>query len=289
MSEQLHKKIFAFLGGELARTEHRQAIRISLSSGSQPVRTWDRGEDTDPTLFELGRAESFATEIMRYAEEYAEGSGPGTHRFVVRTEQFLGGQARMAFRIAAADIDSTAGGDGDGTGEDTPSLAGLLAQTMRHNEVVLRTLLQISAGATQTLAKRLDANENYIARLLEDRHKAFDELETSRSEQQVRDLDSMKQISKDKRTDKVVEKLLLLGPAVANRIIGHNLVPGAQSPRDVMINDLADSLRPEQIQKIAGALEPQQQILLIELFETAKKAKAEAAKTTNGATTEKGA
>ncbi len=267
MSEHLHKKITAWLAGELARVEHRQMIRLELLSAQQgfkgePIQTWERQDS--PEMFEVGNADNLVSDIVRQAQEYADSFGQGTHRFVLRTEQYLGGKAKHAFRIQSEDSEESEAG-----GSDAPNMTGLLAQVLRHNEVLLRTHLQGSTAMVATLARRLGDNEEYVAKLLSERNRQFDELEEARSKQTDRDLELMKLTNSESRKEAGFQKLLQLAPAVVNRLAGKSLIPEKQTPLELMISDLAKSLSPDQVQTIASVLNPQQQITLMEAFRAA--------------------
>jgi hypothetical protein len=102
-NENHHKKLVEFLAEQFAKTAGYSCVRVSLSMGPRgqrgtPLRAWNR--DGEPELFEsLARIEEFARAILDIAHNEAQTHGQGQHRFVVATEQHLGGGARHAFAM----------------------------------------------------------------------------------------------------------------------------------------------------------------------------------------------
>ena len=280
--DPIFKRVFSFVAGECARKEHRTAVRFELlcaAAGAKgdSVRTWEREEY--PHLFEPANVQALAMEMIQAAQAYADGMGPGSIRFKIVSTGHLGQIQREMFRLTA-----NAHADDPSSGEDEPTPGGALAQSLRHSEFMMQIMGRMFQSTIGTLSRRLDNTEAHVERLIDQRMKSFDELEEARSKQSDRDLEGMKQIAADQRKEKIVDKMLPLIPAVANRIVSRigggsgggddkaaPVIPGAVDPRDVMINDLASSLDREQVMKIASALRPEQQILLMELFESAKK------------------
>lgn len=271
MSEQIHSQVLSFLLGEFARREGRQCVRVALCSSQHgasgpPIHSWNRTDE--PALFESqGSVEQMTSLILREAQEHADAYGTGQHRFVVVTEQHLGGTARKAFRLVAA-------GDGDEPeGHDAPNAQGMLAQQMRHNEVHMRmtgSMFQATLGVMQRQIVDL-SEEN--ARLRKERADHLTQIEASKSQQDERDMAMTIALSADKRKDMAVEKMMSFAPVIASRLLGGETVPGVQSPLAMLINGLADSLTPEQIQRIAGGLSVPQQVMLAEAIKAARAAR----------------
>lgn len=279
MSEEIHRKLVAFLSGEFARTENRACVRFDLAS-AQPgsrgdiLRTWDRKEN--PEVFEgLSSIEPLATEIVRLAEEHAESFGGGAHRFEVRTEQYLGGRQKTSFRIR---VDGDA--DAPGGGDDAPTATGLVGQLMRHLEVKERVQAAMYQTTIGTMSRMISDFSGEARELRLEQRARENELEEARSRQAERDLEGLRQISADKRKDQAFERILALLPVAASRMLGGGSqgdAPGEKQTSaalSILANELADSLSQEQFLRIAGALGPNQQILLGELIRTAKQARA---------------
>lgn len=272
MSEELHQKILIFLGSEFARKEGRQCVKLELSH-AQPgyrgdeLRTWHREED--PTLFDdLTRIEKLTTEILEKATEEADGYGTGAHRFVLRTQQYLGGHSKCSFSITAgfSGEEMVAGGGM----ADQPTAAGVLAMQMRHNERHMQTQAQMFHGTIQVLSRQNTELAAENAALRQERNAFYRQLEEASSHKDERDLKGLAQIASDNRKDKAMGKMLQLAPVVASRLLGKESMPGAQSPLAMLVNELGSSLSNEQIMKIAGTLKMEQQVLFMEAMRQAK-------------------
>lgn len=272
MSEDIHRRIVAFLGGEFARTEERSCILLELFS-AQPgqrgdsLKTWDRRET--PDVFDgLAHVENLATDVIRLAEEHADSFSGGSHRYELRTQQHMGKRVKHAFRILVE-------GDSDGPsgGEDPPTEKGLVGQLMRHLEFEKRNGAMIVQSTIGTLSRMVAdfAEENRALR--RDKNEAASELEAARSMQDQRDLDGLRQVNADRRKEMVAEKIMTFLPVVAARMLGsaESAAPSAPTQESVLASELAESLDPEQFTKIAAALTPKQQLILFELLQAAKK------------------
>jgi hypothetical protein len=273
MSEELHQKILLFLGSEFARKEGRQCIKLELSH-AQPgyrgdeLRTWHREED--PGLFDdLSRVEKLTTEILEKATEEADGYGTGSHRFVLRTQQYLGGHSKCSFSITAGFSGEELVGGG-GQGPDQPNVTGVLAMQMRHNERHMQTQAQMFHGTIQVLSRQNTELAAENAALRQERNAFYRQLEEASSHKDERDLKGLAQIASDNRKDKAMGKMLQLAPVVASRLLGKDTMPGAQSPLAMLVNELGSSLEPSQIMKIAAALKMEQQVLFMEAMRQAK-------------------
>lgn len=287
MSEEIHRKLVAFLGGEFARAEGRQCVRFELVSAQpglrgDPIRTWDRSER--PEIFDgLANIEALVTEIIRLAADHADSFGGGSHRFEVRTEQHLGGRQKSSFRIL---VDESAGEPSGG--DDAPTATGLVGQLMRHLEVNARTQAGMYQTTIGTMSRMIQDLADEARALRSDRNSRFDELEEARSRQADRDLEGMRQVASDRRKDEAFGKIMQLVPIAASRMLsggsgsgsgagagkGSGQGAGAGEALTILANELTDSLSPEQFAQIAGALGVNQKILLAELFRIAQQNKA---------------
>lgn len=272
MSEEIHRRIVAFLGGEFARSEGRQCISVELVTAQSGGRgdslgIWERKER--PELFDgMANVENLATDILKISEDHVESyNGGGSHRYVIRTKQHLGGQQQHAFRLFASADES------DG-GSDPPNATGLVGQLMRHNEIKEKTLVGIVQSTIGTMSHMIRdlAEENREMR--RDKNLAANELEEARSKKDERDLESLRQINADKRKDQAFEKIMTLLPVLANRMLGEGAVGATPTPISILANELGESLSQEQQIKIASILAPSQIALLVELMKTAKMATA---------------
>lgn len=209
------------------------------------------------------------TELLDVIESDANGMG-GLQRYVIEAmrEGREAPSGRFSCRISGHD--ESVDDDSDVVDTEAPTKNGLVAQQMRHNEALVKTLAQ-TLGTTSGIMQRTIAQQaEHIERLQEQRFKSFEILESALSEHHRRDMEMLQMSSTEERKDKAVEKALMLLPAVVNRIGGKKLLPEHSSPRDIMLKDLISSLEGDQFERIAGALKPEQQIAFIELLKAFK-------------------
>lgn len=154
---------------------------------------------------------------------------------------------------------------------ESATQAGLTAQLMRHNEANAR-VMTMSMGEVMRQMNRMNErlatqNENLM-----DKHFSVLELyEKLMTAETTREIDKMKVTSKIAREDQLVEKALLLAPAVVNRLTGKAMLPEKATPAEMMVMDFAKSLKPDQMMGILGLLEPAQQLQLMELMENQRR------------------
>jgi hypothetical protein len=155
------EKIAAAVGtaldkGQIARIKLTQKV----SGGEQPVAEWDseeiEGQDPD----------SIAQMIYLRALEDVDGSG-GLSRFVVQIYRpgATTSLTRTWFRLAAEDLDSVA------ESEDPATPAGMLSQSWRHNEALMKLSLSTALEGQRLLSRELaritEQNERFEARHVE--------------------------------------------------------------------------------------------------------------------------
>ncbi len=267
MSEEIHKKIVAFLVGEFARTEHRSCTLVELLHSPQPGRKgtylqgWDRKEN--PAQFEgIGQIEEMTSTILRRAGEYARDL-PGSQRFTVWTQQYLGGRQHISFKIEAEEDEVLT--------EEAPTATGLVAQLMRHNEIKERTMMQMLQASLGTMSRTIEdlARENREMRNDRTRHLA--ELEENRSLQAERDLDLIERNALVQRKDAAFGKVMELLPVVASRFAtgGDAGAQGPPAALQVLIKNLVDSLTDDQKARLGTMLTPNQAILFGEALRVA--------------------
>lgn len=194
----------------------------------------------------------------------ASGMG-GMQRYVIESWHDDGetASARIALRIQGYDPDID---NMDSDDAEPPTKGGILGQQMRHNEIIMKTLVAGMGGAIQSLQRSAARNAELVETLMSQRLEDFKVVEEALSHKHEREMELMEKNADIERKDKLVEKGLTLLPAVVNRISGKQLI-AAPSPRDEMLRSLVETLTPDQLQGIAGQLNPEQQIVLLEMLQ----------------------
>jgi hypothetical protein len=284
-NDALHAKVLTFLLEELKRSGGRQCVKIELAHAQQGFRadtvsTWDR--EDDPALFEdLARVEALAAGIISKAEEEADSFGNGTHRFVIKTTQHLGGRGRCSFQLAAAFIpgdetqlalagENAPAGRSSGGGTD---LLPALSLQMRHNVHLMNINGEMFQGSLQVLAQTNKGLREELSAANQTIKDLTSQLHAANDRKDERDMAAMKQIAADQRKEKVIAKVLPLIPVAASKFLTGGKDASAadkQSAVQILITELAGSLTPSQIAQLARPLSAPQQILFMELMRHAE-------------------
>lgn len=203
--------------------------------------------------------------LLNLIEDDAAGMG-GMQRYVIESHHDDSTEisARFALRIQGYDpeLDNM-----DSDDAEPPTKQGALSQQMRHNEVIMKTLVAGIGGAIQSLQRSTIRQSEMIETLMEQRFKDFASVEEAMSRKHERDLELLEKSSDMERKDRLVEKSLTLLPAVVNRIAGGKIVDET-SPKEEMLRGLVETLSQEQLQAIARCLRPEQQIALLEMVKS---------------------
>ncbi len=210
----------------------------------------------------------------------ASGMG-GIQRYVIEAwhDEADSPSARFTMRVEGFDPDIE-GVDSDDA--EPPTKAGALGQQMRHNEIIMKTLVAGLGGAIQSLQRAAAVNAAQVEKLMEQRLEDFRVVEEALSHKHEREMEMMEHTGNMERKDRLIEKGLTLLPAVVNRIAGKNLV-AAPSPRDEMLKGLIETLTPDQLRGVAAQLNPEQQIVLVEMLQAYQNDEEEQQKPRNGA------
>lgn len=245
-------------------TKHREkAIKLIILRHATPgakgndVETIDLSERTS---LEIGDLQEIADDLCGRAQVDTDGMG-GIQRYVIslHPEGEKRAVGRYPFRLRA-NLEEF-----EEAGEEPANTRGLLSQLMRHNEALAKTMVHAVSGITTVMARRLESSDNAISRLTEAQHRNMALLEEAKSEQHVRDMELLKENSKQERTDKIFEKLSLLVPVVINKLAGQKVF-NSDDPSALMLKSFAESMSPEQFQKIQATLSPEQMLVLGQLL-----------------------
>lgn len=205
---------------------------------------------------------SFANEILGRAQADADGLG-GIQRYALQIYCGDKSIARFAFRLRGQEDEF----DDSISGEEAPTMRGLLQQLMRHNEANTRTMTLGLQGIVGNLVRRIESQDRLIDGLVEKRHKDLEIIEEAKNEQHNRDLEAFLAHAKEERTDKMFEKLALLVPVVINKLAGQKIM-GNDDPGLLMIRTFASSLSPSQLEQIQSGLSMEQRLVLFEILKS---------------------
>ena len=164
------------------------------------------------------------------------------------------------------------GSDDDGmTENEPPTKAGVTAMAMRHADGAIRSLVM---GSTSTLKAQADIIErqNMMINALMSKHLDYvNAIESARSQQHDREMESMRTASSIEHKDRMMDKFFLLGGVALKRLKGGSkdakeldkLEPATTS--DVMILQIFESMNDEQKEQLMNTLSIEQKVAFLEL------------------------
>lgn len=229
-----------------------------LHLGSRNSELWsgDVEKDFNP--------QQVADEIAELAWEDAAGMG-GVQKY--KLDAFFG-KSKKSGRIHRFAID-VRGDNLDSEFSEPATGQGIVAQSMRHSEHLMRMAIGGSNATIQQLARQ---NEALMKRLLmmEDKHwEGVEAREKLLTQAEEREIARMQAVAKEKRLDEALEVVKTLAPGIADRasakLLGSGSPEGEKKIEDAKVDAFLESLTSEQQAKIAGILKPHQLAALVEL------------------------
>lgn len=222
--------------------------------------------DTFPIMGSMDQAGllALADDIMARAQTDADSLGNKLQRYaVVAIETDKSNGPRFAFRLRGEGDDEE-----EGDGEEPPTEKGLLQQTMRHNEAMMRMMMQGFGTTVSHLQRQLEASTTTIAQLTEQRQAALMQVEAAASQQHDRDLQLMLESGKQERQAALFKQLEAALPVVINKMAGRGILPEKEAS---VLRPFMDSLTEDQVRSIAQNLRPEQQVALFNIYKEMKK------------------
>lgn len=278
---ELHQKILSFLMTELARKDNRQLDGVDLlfAPGNgfrdEPIRKWVRADEPD-FFAEFVNIEKLVTLILEIAENEVDAKPGGKHRFKVVTHQHLGERPYMSFSLSPGYTggEETSlvpnGGGGGGRGGNDVAVAQILAG---NNAQLMRTNTQMFDGTIRVLGQQNLNMHDQLTALITENATLRRELEEARSNKMDREFQIAMAAEKNVRTNAAFQKVLQLGTVVVSKFAAGNAGVsqlGEGAPLPMLIGELHQSLRPDQMGAIMQTLDMAQKILFMEIVNLAK-------------------
>lgn len=252
------KTLERFIRQQVFRTRENALERFILRSGI------GRGNEVDtisvPPDVNSDNILLFVDEILSRAQSDADSLGSKTQRYtLIAAELGQKDGARFNFRVKGEGDDE----DDDGGGEPATE-KGIITQQMRHNEALMRMLVQATGTMVNGMARRLDAAEKQTEMLITQRHEHLRVLEDAKTQQHERDVQMLLTSGQEERKNALLKRAETLFPLVLNKLSGKPLIP--EGPEANVMRALANSLTPDQLQAMAPLLTTEQQILLMTIL-----------------------
>lgn len=205
-------------------------------------------------------------QILQAAQRDAdtEGSKLQTY-FVVALEMGAKTGPRHRFRVRGE-------GEEDDIEDGKPTQSGLVSQLMRHNEAMMRTMVQAHHTTVSLLTRQNEMLADTNAKLMIQRQEAFLAIEEAKSNQADRELQLLMAGNEEERKTEVQKqvmgKLNALFPIIINKMAGKNLLNEQETS---VLREFASGLQPEQLQGIMQHLSNEQKITLLSLIKEIQK------------------
>lgn len=208
--------------------------------------------------------ESSIHELDATASQDANGFG-GVQTYVIQAyfkeeEKSL---ARYTFKVQGADDDE----EGGSASSEPPNKVGVTTMLMRHQEAIMRTATMGQAQVVGTLMRQNAVLSEMVEKFMSERLETVTLLESLLSRKQERDLEVQREASKQAMLTDAFDKIMTLAPIVVAKFAGKGSMPGVESPMEVQIRGLLETITPDQFQQLTGTLKPEQQFALAEIYQ----------------------
>lgn len=261
MSSQL--EFHRWLRNALFKTRVSPLTRLVLRNAASGNRSGEIEEFEIPSDLEPDAVTELADSIIATAQRDADASGTKLQSYTIMAYDAgdkPGGRHRIRLRGE---------GEEDESGEERPDRDGIISQMMRHNEALMRMATMGAQATISHLTRQLEASQNTVAKLTEQKAQAQELLETVKSRQVERELmvieSEAEQTRKNALVTTVVSKMENLLPIILSKLGGG----GAKmlSDRETrVLKSFVGQLSQEQIMAMAGHLSMEQQIALMSMI-----------------------
>jgi hypothetical protein len=198
----------------------------------------------------------------------------GTQRY--RIEAYHGDSAAPTARFSIRTYGESEPED-EGLSSEPPTKSGLQAQTMRHLEAVMRITAMTQNRAFDAQQKMLTILQSQNEKLLEEKWKNFELVESLLSQKDEREIERAKAVQKLEMQEKLVDKVTLLLPTAVNRLFGGNsgqkVLPEKTTPMEEQLCALGETLQPAQLEELQRVLSTEQLMVFLDIFQNVNKKK----------------
>lgn len=146
---------------------------------------------------------------------------------------------------------------------------GLTAQSQRHTEAMARLMVQMASASTGRLAEQLEQSTTLVKRLMDERMSSLTVIEEAHGRRHERELALLKEQRTQDRIDTGIRTLTGMLPAVGVTVAKHfgadvqSLAPAAELQ---LLERMAETLEPEQLEAMARILTGEQQLYFGEVL-----------------------
>lgn len=172
-------------------------------------------------------------------------------------------KGRLVFRKSSESEDE----DSDPIDSEPATKGGLIAQQMRHNEIIMRSSNFAMGSVLNALQRDNQELRNEVNQMRQERRDSIEAYEKILSLQHERELQTKQHEFMLKAKEQMFDKISLLMPALVNRMAGKKVMPEKTTPESMAIKALMDSITSEQFAKLQEVFNPDQAVSLMQIFE----------------------
>lgn len=152
-----------------------------------------------------------------------------------------------------------------GLGTEGPTAQGHMGQMMRHNEALFKASIVANDSVVNHLTGLVEQMANHNAALMKQNAEAFEILKERAMADVQRDNDESAKRLQYERSTQMRQMFLGMLPGLLEKFTGQKLLPEDTQVASAF-KALKNTLTPEQIATIAGALSPEQQMIVVPLL-----------------------
>jgi len=169
--------------------------------------------------------------------------------------------------VAAAQFPFGKAGENNdiGLGTEGPTQQGFMAQMMRHVETYAKLLTVHSEAMMTRMGEMVETLSDHNQKLMAQNADAFEVIKDVIVEKAKAEHENQAGLLEYERKTKQQQMLLSLLPGLLNKLTGINLLPQS-SLAEVAIQQLKETLTPEQLARIADILSPEQMVPILQML-----------------------
>jgi hypothetical protein len=260
MAEFSKTEVLRWLNSQILKRDEKLALVtvVHMSGGmkSPPIDSWK----ADVENFEVSK---LAGEIYQTIIDDANGLG---NMQTYAAELYFGEaqtpNTRRPFQVY--------GGEPKEEGEaaimsEPPTDKGQRAQGMRHTETLMKNLIDQTKHIVQFQARQIEMQNDRLHQMEDDRFRMMQTVEELTSRKHLRDMEIAEARHSQQMKEDLFSQFKILMPVLANKFMGGQVIPQTTTPQLETIKEVFRTIRPDQFNKLAEALEPHQIAPIIEM------------------------
>jgi len=212
--------------------------------------------------------EALVNEIETHAYDDASGiSGGGIQRYVLLPYYKLSPDkpiGRLVFNVSSNED----GESGDTLDSEPATQKGLLSQLMRHNEALSKTLVLGMQSVIQSQQRTINQQSQQLEHVSDKHFEAISLIEDLSTGKHERELETKRLELRQQMQLESFNNIKMLMPVVVNKLTGKKIMKEPVTAQQMLLKQFMDSIKPEQFQTFLGQMNQEQQIAMMELYQS---------------------